>query len=176
MTEDAYANLKEQGFSDGDKVSTFAGFVAVIQTVMENPKFDPIHMALITPNKNDGGTILKGYTHLGSARQDLIDVLTSFRRAADVDLVLTDGTAGEGYVSASDGALKLVGEPLGTEDRNNEEDGVGSRCPRFEHLRALQHEVLSQHGDGDGLSYCNEIIKRSVEVVRLRQHADRGCP
>ena len=37
-------------------------------------------------------------------------------RIGDVDLVLTDGTAGEGYVSASDGALKLVGEPLGTED------------------------------------------------------------
>jgi polar amino acid transport system substrate-binding protein len=30
--------------------------------------------------------------------------------------VLTDGTAGEGYVSASEGALKIVGEKLGTED------------------------------------------------------------
>ncbi|WP_136658192.1 transporter substrate-binding domain-containing protein [Nitratireductor sp. XY-223] len=37
-------------------------------------------------------------------------------RAGDVDLVLTDGTAGKGYVKASDGALKLVGDPLGTED------------------------------------------------------------
>ncbi len=37
-------------------------------------------------------------------------------RTGDVDLVLTDGTAGEGYVSASDGALKIVGEKLGTED------------------------------------------------------------
>lgn len=37
-------------------------------------------------------------------------------RAGDVDLVLTDGTAGNGYVSASDGALKIVGEKLGTED------------------------------------------------------------
>ncbi|MCX7300341.1 MAG: transporter substrate-binding domain-containing protein [Rhodobacterales bacterium] len=37
-------------------------------------------------------------------------------RAGDVDLVLTDGTAGAGYVEASDGGLKLVGEPLGTED------------------------------------------------------------
>jgi polar amino acid transport system substrate-binding protein len=34
----------------------------------------------------------------------------------DVDLVLTDGTAGQGYVNASNGALKLVGDPLGTED------------------------------------------------------------
>lgn len=37
-------------------------------------------------------------------------------RAGDVDLVLTDGTAGNGYVAASDGALKIVGEKLGTED------------------------------------------------------------
>lgn len=37
-------------------------------------------------------------------------------RAGDVDLVLTDGTAGKGYVKASNGALKLVGDPLGTED------------------------------------------------------------
>ena len=37
-------------------------------------------------------------------------------KAGDVDLVLTDGTAGNGYVAASDGGLKIVGEPLGTED------------------------------------------------------------
>ena len=37
-------------------------------------------------------------------------------RTGDVDLVLTDGTAGEGYVSASDGSLKIIGEKLGTED------------------------------------------------------------
>jgi polar amino acid transport system substrate-binding protein len=37
-------------------------------------------------------------------------------RSGDVDVVLTDGTAGKGYVDASDGALKLVGEALGTED------------------------------------------------------------
>lgn len=37
-------------------------------------------------------------------------------RTGDVDLVLTDGTAGNGYVEASDGGLKIVGSPLGTED------------------------------------------------------------
>lgn len=37
-------------------------------------------------------------------------------RTGDVDLVLTDGTAGNGYVAASNGALKIVGEKLGTED------------------------------------------------------------
>lgn len=37
-------------------------------------------------------------------------------KTGDVDVVLTDGTAGQGYVDASDGGLKLVGTPLGSED------------------------------------------------------------
>jgi polar amino acid transport system substrate-binding protein len=37
-------------------------------------------------------------------------------KSGDVDVVLTDGTAGKGYVDASNGGLKLVGGPLGSED------------------------------------------------------------
>lgn len=37
-------------------------------------------------------------------------------KSGDVDVVLTDGTAGKGYVEASSGGLKLVGGALGTED------------------------------------------------------------
>ena len=37
-------------------------------------------------------------------------------KTGDVDLVLTDGTAGKGYVDASNGGLKLIGGPLGSED------------------------------------------------------------
>ncbi len=37
-------------------------------------------------------------------------------KTGDVDMVLTDGTAGNGYVAASDGRLKIIGAPLGTED------------------------------------------------------------
>ncbi len=37
-------------------------------------------------------------------------------KAGDVDAVLTDGTAGKGYVDSSNGGLKLVGGPLGSED------------------------------------------------------------
>jgi polar amino acid transport system substrate-binding protein len=36
--------------------------------------------------------------------------------AGDVDLVLTDGTAGQGYVTANPNTFKLVGEAMGTED------------------------------------------------------------
>ncbi|MBL4926607.1 transporter substrate-binding domain-containing protein [Fuscibacter oryzae] len=37
-------------------------------------------------------------------------------KAGDVDTVLTDATAGQGYVATSEGGLKIVGEPLGAED------------------------------------------------------------
>ena len=37
-------------------------------------------------------------------------------KAGDVDLVLTDGTAGAGYVEASAGGLKIVGDKLGVEE------------------------------------------------------------
>ena len=37
-------------------------------------------------------------------------------KSGDVDLVLTDGTSGAGYVAASDGRLKIVGEKLGSEE------------------------------------------------------------
>ncbi len=37
-------------------------------------------------------------------------------RSGDVDLVLTDGTAGRGYVAANPDAFKIVGEPMGAED------------------------------------------------------------
>ena len=37
-------------------------------------------------------------------------------KSGDVDLVLTDGTSGNGYVTASDGGLKIIGTPLGSED------------------------------------------------------------
>ena len=37
-------------------------------------------------------------------------------RVGDVDVVLTDGTAGAGYVDANPGTFKLVGDSMGTED------------------------------------------------------------
>lgn len=37
-------------------------------------------------------------------------------RTGDVDLVLTDGTAGAGYVDSYPGVFKLVGNPMGSED------------------------------------------------------------
>ena len=50
------------------------------------------------------------------AEQILAVIIAVGRADDDVDVVLTDGTAGKGYVDASNGGLKLVGGPLGTED------------------------------------------------------------
>ena len=62
--------------------------------------------------------------------------------AGDVDLVLTDGTAGEGYVAASGGGLKLVGDPLGTED-------FGFIFPKGSELvPAMNAAIASMRADG----------------------------
>lgn len=37
-------------------------------------------------------------------------------KSGDVDLTLSDSTAANGYVQASDGGLKIIGEPLASED------------------------------------------------------------
>lgn len=37
-------------------------------------------------------------------------------RTGDVDVVVTDGTSGQGYVKANPGVFKIIGEPMGTED------------------------------------------------------------
>ena len=57
---------------------------------------------------DEGNARIKLFETFGASVQAL--------RTGDVDLVLTDGTAGQGYVESSGGALKMIGEPLGTED------------------------------------------------------------
>jgi polar amino acid transport system substrate-binding protein len=57
---------------------------------------------------NEQNPRIKTFETFGSTVQAL--------KAGDVDVVLTDGTAGKGYVDASNGGLKLIGGPLGTED------------------------------------------------------------
>ena len=63
-------------------------------------------------------------------------------RAGDVDLVLSDSTAASGIAEASDGALKLIGEPLGTED-------FGFIFPKGSDLVAPINAALAEmHADG----------------------------
>lgn len=63
-------------------------------------------------------------------------------KAGDVDLVLTDGTAGAGYVDASAGGLKIIGEKLGTED-------FGFIFPKGSELAApMNAAIASMKADG----------------------------
>ena len=57
---------------------------------------------------NEQNPRIKLFETLGATVQAL--------QAGDVDLVLTDSVAAKGYVDGSNGKLKVVGGPLGTED------------------------------------------------------------
>lgn len=63
-------------------------------------------------------------------------------KAGDVDLVLSDSTAANGYVAGSDGALKIIGEPLGAED-------FGFIFPKGSDLVApMNAAIVSMKADG----------------------------
>ncbi|MFN0115631.1 MAG: transporter substrate-binding domain-containing protein [Paracoccaceae bacterium] len=57
-------------------------------------------------------------------------------KSGDVDLVLSDSTAANGYVAASEGGLKIIGEPLGTED-------FGFIFPKGSDLVAPMNEAIA---------------------------------
>lgn len=70
---------------------------------------DPFYTAVYEVlDGNEQNPRIKTFETFGATVQAL--------KTGDVDMVLTDGTAGKGYVDASNGDLKLVGGPLGTED------------------------------------------------------------
>jgi polar amino acid transport system substrate-binding protein len=57
---------------------------------------------------NESNPRIKLFENFGAAVQALM--------AGDVDLVLMDAASSRGYIGANQGKLKLVGEPLGTEE------------------------------------------------------------
>ncbi len=95
---------------DEERFSDAAGFAADDDLlVAAQPGTTPFYVAVYDVLDGDeANPRIKLFETFGAGVQAL--------RTGDVDLVLTDGTAGEGYVSASEGGLKIVGEKLGTED------------------------------------------------------------
>ncbi len=95
---------------DEDRFSDAAGFAANDELLMAaQPGTTPFYVGVYDVLDGDeANPRIKLFETFGAGVQAL--------RAGDVDLVLTDGTAGNGYVDASDGGLKIVGEKLGTED------------------------------------------------------------
>lgn len=94
----------ESRFADA---KTFAAFKDGL--IGTQPGTTPFYTAVYSVlDGNEQNPRIKLFETFGAAVQAL--------KTGDVDTVLTDGTAGQGYVDASDGGLKLVGGPLGTED------------------------------------------------------------
>ncbi len=95
---------------DEERFSDAAGFAADPDLLMAaQPGTTPFYVGVyeVLDGQEDNPRIVKFET-FGAGVEAL--------RSGDVDLVLTDGTAGAGYVAASNGGLKIVGEKLGTED------------------------------------------------------------
>ncbi|SLN45404.1 Glutamine-binding periplasmic protein precursor [Pseudoruegeria aquimaris] len=95
---------------DEDRFSDAASFAANEDLLMAaQPGTTPFYVGVYDVlDGNEANPRIKLFETFGAGVQAL--------RSGDVDLVLTDGTAGNGYVAASEGALKIVGEKLGTED------------------------------------------------------------
>lgn len=96
--------------ADEDRFSDAAGFAAIEDGLIgAQAGTTPFYVAVYEILDGDeNNTRIKQFETFGASVQAL--------RTGDVDLVLTDGTAGEGYVSANPDAFKLVGDPMGTED------------------------------------------------------------
>lgn len=95
---------------DEDRFSDAASFAADPDLLMAaQPGTTPFYVGVydVLDGNEENPRIIKFET-FGAGVQAL--------RTGDVDLVLTDSTAGEGYVASSEGKLKIVGAPLGTED------------------------------------------------------------
>ena len=94
----------EERFSDGKSFGAFTdGFVGA--QAGTTPFYVAVYEVL---DGNEQNARIKLFETFGASVQAL--------KTGDVDLVLTDGTAGKGYVDASNGGLKLIGQPMGTED------------------------------------------------------------
>jgi polar amino acid transport system substrate-binding protein len=94
----------EERFNDA---KSFAAFETGL--VGAQPGTTPFYVAVYDVlDGNEQNTRIKLMETFGATVQAL--------KTGDVDMVLTDGVAGKGYVDASDGALKLVGGPLGADD------------------------------------------------------------
>ena len=109
---DAY--MRSQQFmlvrADEDRFTDAKSFAALKDgLIAAQPGTSPFYTAVYEIlDGNEQNPRIKLFETFGATVQAL--------QAGDVDLVLTDSVAAKGYVDASGGKLKVVGEPLGTED------------------------------------------------------------
>ncbi len=95
---------EEDRFSDSKTFGAFADGLIGAQ-----PGTSPFYTAVYEIlDGNEQNPRVKLFETFGATVQAL--------KAGDVDVVLTDSVAAQGYVDASEGKLKVIGGPLGTED------------------------------------------------------------
>lgn len=94
----------ETRFSDGESFAAFEDGLVGAQAGT-TPFYVAVYNML---DGNEANPRIKLFETFGASVQAL--------RAGDVDTVLTDGTAGQGYVTANPDTFKIVGDPMGTED------------------------------------------------------------
>lgn len=94
----------EDRFTDGPSFATFDDGLVGAQAGT-TPFYVAVYDMLDGNEQNPRIKLLETF---GAAVQAL--------RIGDVDVVLTDGTAGNGYVEANPGTFKLIGDSMGTED------------------------------------------------------------
>ena len=96
--------------ADEERFSDPAGFAGDDDLLMgAQPGTTPFYVGVYEVlDGNEQNPRIKLFETFGASIQAL--------SAGDVDLVLTDGTAGKGYVDANPDTFKLVGGPLGSED------------------------------------------------------------
>ena len=95
---------EEDRFSDSKTFGAFADGLIGAQ-----PGTSPFYTAVYEIlDGNEQNPRVKLFETFGATVQAL--------KAGDVDVVMTDSVAAQGYVDASEGKLKVIGGPLGTED------------------------------------------------------------
>lgn len=109
---DAYMRSEMLMIARGDEArfTDAASFAAMPEMLVSaQPGTSPFYAAIYNILDGDEGNprVIKFET-FGAGLEAL--------KAGDVDLTLSDSTAANGYVGASNGALKIIGEPLASED------------------------------------------------------------
>jgi polar amino acid transport system substrate-binding protein len=96
--------------ADEDRFTDAASFKAFEEGLIgAQPGTTPFYTAVYEVlDGNEQNPRIKLFETFGASVQAL--------KTGDVDVVITDGTAGKGYVAAEPGVLKLIGGPLGAED------------------------------------------------------------
>ena len=109
---DAYMRSEMLMIARGDEArfTDAASFAAMPELLVSaQPGTSPFYAAIynILDGNEENPRVIKFET-FGAGLEAL--------KSGDVDLTLSDSTAANGYVGASDGALKIIGEPLASED------------------------------------------------------------